>query len=92
MRGAAGRVGTSQVKSRRGIRGIFPRIFATRFESKVSMTEVEEPSQTPTQLRNSVGHLRSYIICLFLTNSSRKLESSLFSSDDGFFGLLGAPF
>ena len=56
------------------------------------MTEVEEPPQTPTQLRNSVGHLRSYIICLFLTNPSRKLESSLFSSDDGFFGLLGAPF
>ena len=56
------------------------------------MTEVEEPPQTPTQPRNSVGHLRSYIICLFLTNPSRKLESSLFSSDDGFFGLLGALF
>ena len=36
-----------------------------------------------------VAHLQSKIICLFLTNSFRKLLSSLFSSVDGFFSLFG---
>ena len=53
-------------------------------EDTISYMFTKVTSVHATSLWNSVAHLRIYI-CLFLTNSSLKLLSSLFSSVDGFF-------